>query len=1001
MLVVRRLLLGLTLIAATSGVLLLSDLDSRIKPAAAMRAGGESGSNPARAMRVALLQHASQTILDDGSAGMIAGLADKGWIEGQNLKLTRYNAQGDMPTAQSIAQGMVGGNYDLLLSNSTPSLQAVATANQAVGRNHVFGLVTDPYGAGVGINRDNHRDHPPYLAGYGTMQPVELALRTARQMYPALSRVGVVWNAAETNSEAQLVLARSICADLGIELLEATVENTAGVAEAAAAVVSRGAEAIWVPGDVSVIVGIDGVIAAARKGHIPTFSVIPPNVRRGTLFDVGADYHAVGFRTGQLAGDILNGLDPASVSIDNYMPEQLMINRQALNNLKDDWTIPADLITSARLVIDEQGVEHEKAMAPRNSEAAAPGTRPLAQPGQTYRIAAAYFAPDDSREICQEGLLDGLAELGFEVGRNLEISETHAQGEMVNIRPMLVNLDHTPVDAIVTFSTPVLQGALLAVKEKPVVFTFVTDPLAAGAGPTFKDHAPGVTGIGSLPPLDELLRLTQLAFPHVKRIGTLYNSGEANSVKVVSMMRDLCDAAGIELVELTAANTGEVIQAAQGLVSRNIDVFYVPSDNTAYQAIEAVAKTAATAGIPLIGEDATYLDRGFLFTVGPGFYFSGKAAAEPLARVLLGGDPADIPLANVSVGESKFNRAQMQALGLQIPEDVIAEIEGSQSGAPVNSSATAATARTSARSPNPSGKTWNLQLYFYMESPPFEQAIEGIEKVLHESPLEEGRDYTLRIRSAQGDIGALSGIVDAILTDRADIVIPLSTPATQVAAARIKDRPVLFGVVADPVAAGAAKSYTDHPDNLTGITVMGPAAEMLDLLAAHFPDYRRLGTLFCPSEANSVFFKDTFEKLCQERGYELVAVAANSPSELPDAALALVSRSVDAIVQIPDNQSSAGFAAITRAARQARTPLLSLNNTSVEFGAAIAIGRDYGYSGEELGKYIVRVIGGESPADIPIMLSPRIYIAASVPNADAVGMTLPDSLLSEARTVER
>jgi ABC-type uncharacterized transport system substrate-binding protein len=596
-------------------------------------------------------------------------------------------------------------------------------------------------------------------------------------------------------------------------------------------------------------------------------------------------------------------------------------------------------------------------------------------------------------------LLDGLEEFGFVQGKNLEITRTHAQGEMVNIRPMLVNLEHTPADVIVTFSTPVLQGALTAIREKPVVFTFVTDPIAAGAGPTFEDHNPKVTGIGSLPPSADLLRLMRLALPGLKRIGTIYNSGEANSVKVVSIMRELCKEQGIELVELTAANTGDVIQSAQAVVSRNVDAVWLSSDNTVYQAIDAIAKTTSTARVPLIGDDGTYMDRGFLFTAGPGFYYSGKAAAEPLARVLTGTPQSEIPMANVSVSEGKFNREQMKFLGLDIPESVITEIESSGSTAPAPDPAPSASAGPV--DPNPTGKKWDIQIFYYMESPPFEQAIEGIRKVLASSPLVEDRDYTIRIRSAQGDIGALNGIVDAILTDRADLVVPLSTPGLQAAARKIKEVPLVFGVVADPVAAGVAKSYTDHPANLTGVAVMGPAVEMLEVLKKHFPQYKRLGTLFCPAETNSEFFKETFAQACAENGFVLEAVAANSPGEIPDAALALVSRQIDAIVQIPDNQSSAGFTAITRAARRAQKPLLSLNSTSVSLGAAIALGRDYGYSGEVVGEYIVRVIAGESPADLPIILSPKIYIAASVPNADAVGMKLPDALLKEARDVER
>src|SRR5688572_29917337 len=207
-----------------------------------------------------------------------------------------------------------------------------------------------------------------------------------------------------------MVLARTVCAELGIGLLESTVDNSAGVAEAASALVSRQVEAIWLGGDVTVMTAIDAVVATARKGRIPVFTVIPPNVKRGTLFDLGADYTAVGHLTGTLAGEILNGRSPATVSIDNVMPETHTLNFQVLAGLKDRWTIPETLRERAQLIIDETGGEHAmaKPAAPPTTTATTPIRQPA--PGRNYRVAFASFAPEPSLENCQRGLLDGLAE---------------------------------------------------------------------------------------------------------------------------------------------------------------------------------------------------------------------------------------------------------------------------------------------------------------------------------------------------------------------------------------------------------------------------------------------------------------------------------------------------------------------------------------------------------------------------------------------------------------
>jgi len=663
--VFRRLALGLGLIAAASAVLLLSDLGSR------HRDGARSSASASKS--VAILQHASQAILDDGRQGMLQGLAERGWVEGRNLRVRNYNAEGDMPVAQAIARQMAAGGSDLLLSISTPSLQAVANANRASKVPHVFALVTDPVAAGVGIGKDNPLDHPAWMTGYGTLQPVAQAFRTALEMNPQLKNVGVVWNVSEANSEAQVKIARKVCADLGLNLLEATVENSAGVAESAASLAARGADAIWVNGDVTVITAIDSVVAAANKAGIPVFTVIPPNVKRGALFDLGADYHEVGRLAGVMAGEILSGKNPAAIPVTNVLPETQTLNLAALKGLKAQWTIPDDVRKRAKLIIDENGVEHAAAASP------------------------------------------------------------------------------APV------------------------------------------------------------------------------------------------------------------------------------------------------------------------------------AAAPVA--------------------------------------------------------------------NPSGRKWKIAIVSYNESPPAEETLAGMNDAWNKSPLVAGQDYEIKMQCAQGDMSALGGLLDAAVSGGADIIVPMSTPTLQAALHKVKDLPIVFTLVASPVAVGAGKSDTDHPPNITGVAVMGPYPEMLDLLEKYFPQYKRIGTLFCPAEANSVNFKNAFEDLCRKRGFTLETVAANSPAEFADAALSLVSRPIDAVVQIPDNISSASFTALTRAARQARKPLLSLNSTTAPLGAAVALGRDYHDGGVTTVRLLEKIIGGESPAHIPFTLPPKSVLVVSPANAEAVGMTLPPGLVKAATKV--
>src|SRR3954447_26555840 len=188
---VLRLWLGSSLILATSAALLLTDRERQ-------RGGAGTGlGSPGRVRSVALFQHVSQATIEEGVRGVLAGLAEAGYREGRTLRVRRYNAEGDAATSNTTARAIVGGDDELVITLSTPSLQAVAGANRDARRPHVFGMVSDPVAAGAGISRGAPRTHPPYMVDLGTMQPVAEGFHMARRLAPGLAKVGVAWNPSE------------------------------------------------------------------------------------------------------------------------------------------------------------------------------------------------------------------------------------------------------------------------------------------------------------------------------------------------------------------------------------------------------------------------------------------------------------------------------------------------------------------------------------------------------------------------------------------------------------------------------------------------------------------------------------------------------------------------------------------------------------------------------------------------------------------------------------
>jgi putative ABC transport system substrate-binding protein len=294
---------------------------------------------------------------------------------------------------------------------------------------------------------------------------------------------------------------------------------------------------------------------------------------------------------------------------------------------------------------------------------------------QAYKAVVVAMAPGYTTDLCVNGMLDGLQQGGFSTDKNLEVIRADAQGEMINIPAILQNYDNSDVELIVTVSTPCLSGACTKVKHKPVVFTCVSDPIAAGAGTNRDNHLLFLTGVGSFPQVAPHLDLMQKLIPNLRAVGTMYNPAEANSVKEISVAREVYKARGIRLEEVAISGSSELLQAVQILSSRDIQVVWVPGDNTCIEGYEGVVKGARDAHLPLFTDICSLLHRGGLACLGFNPHESGVAAGKLAAQVLGGANPKDLPIQEVSVEEKHISRSNAEQLNLTIPAELTAYVQ--------------------------------------------------------------------------------------------------------------------------------------------------------------------------------------------------------------------------------------------------------------------------------------------------------------------------------------
>lgn len=290
------------------------------------------------------------------------------------------------------------------------------------------------------------------------------------------------------------------------------------------------------------------------------------------------------------------------------------------------------------------------------------------------------------------------------------------------------------------------------------------------------------------------------------------------------------------------------------------------------------------------------------------------------------------------------------------------------------------------------GKKWKIQLVEFNNVLDVEESEEGVLAGLR-SQLTEGQDFEVTIGNAQGDMATLTSVVDSALARGADMLITMSTPTLQVALRKAQRTPVVFTYVASAVAAGAGRSLEDHDPNVTGIEIIGAYDQMFALVREFLPSVRTVGTLFVPAEVNMVINKDMLVREGKKAGVEVETVAVSTSSEVSDAALALVSRDIDAVCQISGNLTAASFGAIAQAARKAKLPVFAFQKSQAQGGAAVTLARDYHDAGRAAGLIAVRILRGESPARIPIQSFTKTTLIVNLAAARAVGLSIPQSVI--------
>ncbi|ASW09458.1 ABC transporter permease (plasmid) [Rhizobium sp. 11515TR] len=283
-------------------------------------------------------------------------------------------------------------------------------------------------------------------------------------------------------------------------------------------------------------------------------------------------------------------------------------------------------------------------------------------------VALTYIVEHPAIDAARKGIVDALADAGFVDGKTVTLDIASAQGSMLTQTQIAKTFAGKSPDVIVAISTPSAQACQAAAKGAiPIVFSAVTDPVAAKLVKSFAQPDGTLTGTSDKQPLNLTFELIHKLTPTATKIGVLYNAGEANSVAQVAEMKTEAAKIGMSIVEASAAQSAAVPDAARSLVGK-ADVILLPTDSTVVSAVESVVKVGVDAKIPVYASDTNSVERGAMAALGFNYYKLGRLTGEIAAKVLNGAKPGDIPVGTLDSEDLYLNLASAKKMGVTLSE---------------------------------------------------------------------------------------------------------------------------------------------------------------------------------------------------------------------------------------------------------------------------------------------------------------------------------------------
>lgn len=306
--------------------------------------GTDTGADQ-KVIKIGIVQIVEHPSLNTIREAFTAQLAEKGYKDGDNIKIDYQNAQGDQTNLNTITQKLVADKSDLIVAIATPSAQAAANATSDIPV--LFSACTDPVSSGLVTSLDKPGGN---VTGTSDAVSAEKIMELAKRITPNIKKIGALYNSSETNSISVINNLKEYAKNNGMEVIEGTVTNSSEVQQVTQSLVSQ-VDAIFSPIDNTIAAAMPVVAQVANSAKIPFYVGADSMVEDGGLATYGVNYTTLGHETADMAVEILNGRKPGDMPVKIMSDVQIYVNKDTAKAI--GVTISDDVLSEAAQVFGQ------------------------------------------------------------------------------------------------------------------------------------------------------------------------------------------------------------------------------------------------------------------------------------------------------------------------------------------------------------------------------------------------------------------------------------------------------------------------------------------------------------------------------------------------------------------------------------------------------------------------------------------------------------------------